>query len=182
VLRLRQGALRLKKKNRATNRSDVPAPIYFLGTFFEIFRSDFGKYFYGVFELVMQRSGQKRDKKIEGKKCQEKFFFSTFWQKVFDMDFPHFFNGVFELLLLRNAQKCHKKVKINKNKGTAPTSFSGYLADIRRFYIFFLSAPWLRAACHTKKNLVTESFCVLLKKFFYCPCLNVSPGPTLFVV
>jgi hypothetical protein len=31
--------------------------------FLEIFRSDFRKYFYGVFGLLMQRNGQKHDKK-----------------------------------------------------------------------------------------------------------------------
>jgi hypothetical protein len=37
----------------------------------------------------MQRNGQKRDKKIEGKNDRKTVLFSTsFWQKVFDMDFP----------------------------------------------------------------------------------------------
>jgi hypothetical protein len=50
-------------------------------------------------------------KKNEGKKRQEKGFFSQlFWQKVFDMDFhQQIFNGVFELPVLRNAQKRHQK-------------------------------------------------------------------------
>jgi hypothetical protein len=35
--------------------------------------------FYGVFELLMQRNGQKRDKKVEGKNDRKKMFFpSTF--------------------------------------------------------------------------------------------------------
>jgi hypothetical protein len=60
----------------------------------------------------MQRNGQKRDKKIEGKKRQETDFFplfsQLFWQKGFDMDFPQKgFCGVFELPLLRNAPKRH---------------------------------------------------------------------------
>jgi hypothetical protein len=39
--------------------------------FFEIFRSDFRKYFYGAFGLLMQRNGQKRDKKkIDGNRRQ----------------------------------------------------------------------------------------------------------------
>jgi hypothetical protein len=67
-----------KKKNK----SDVP--LRFL-------RSGCRKYFYGVFGLLMQRKGQKRDKQIDGKKF--------------------FFNGVFELPLLRNAQKRHIKKK-----------------------------------------------------------------------
>jgi hypothetical protein len=61
------------------------------------------------FELVMQRNGQKRDKKNRRDKRQD-FFPSFFWQKVFGMDFPQkVFGGVFELLWLRNAQKHHKK-------------------------------------------------------------------------
>jgi hypothetical protein len=51
-----QGAPKKKKKN------DVPTYLLFL-RFFEIFWSDFRKYFYGVFGLLMQRNGQKRDKK-----------------------------------------------------------------------------------------------------------------------
>jgi hypothetical protein len=79
--------------------------------FFEIFRSDFRKYFYGVFGLLLQRNGQKRDKKNRwenmtgGKKISQ-----LFRPKVFDMDLPQkVCFGVFELLLLRNAQKRHKK-------------------------------------------------------------------------
>jgi hypothetical protein len=47
--------------------------------------------------------------------------------------------GVFEFPLLRNAQKSHKK-----NQSLCldlPTSFSGYLLDIRRFPKKSLSAP-----------------------------------------
>ena len=48
--------------------------------FFAIFRSDFRKYFYGVFGLLMQRNGQKRDKKKSMGKDERKkvFFLSTF--------------------------------------------------------------------------------------------------------
>jgi hypothetical protein len=69
-----------KKKKKATY-----LPTYLSLRFFEIFRSDFRKYFYGVFGLLlMQRNGQKRDKKIEGKRRQEKgVFFSTFSAKSF---------------------------------------------------------------------------------------------------
>jgi hypothetical protein len=57
--------------------------------FFEIFRSDFRKYLYGVFGLLMLRNGQKRDKKSKKKDDRKKVFFSTFFgKKVFDMDFP----------------------------------------------------------------------------------------------
>jgi hypothetical protein len=45
------------------------------------------------------------------------------------------FYGVFEPPLLRNAQKRHKKTK----NRYLPTSFSGYLADIRRFQQLFSS-------------------------------------------
>jgi hypothetical protein len=67
--------------------------------FFEIFWSDFRKYFYGVFGLLMQRNGQKRDKKKSmGKDERKKVFFSQLFRpKVFDMDFPQkVFYGVFE--------------------------------------------------------------------------------------
>jgi hypothetical protein len=46
-----------EKKKR---RTYLPTFFPFL-RFFEIFRSDFRKYFYRVFELIMQRNGQKRD-------------------------------------------------------------------------------------------------------------------------
>jgi hypothetical protein len=74
--------------------------------------SDVRKYFYGVFGLLMQRNGQKRDEKNRWEKTTgKKFFFLNFFRpKVFDMYFPKkVFNGVLELPLLRNAQKRHKK-------------------------------------------------------------------------
>jgi hypothetical protein len=62
-----QGALKEEKKTRRTY-----LPTFFL-RFFEIFRSDFRKYVCGVFELLMQRNGQKRDKKkSKGKATGEK--------------------------------------------------------------------------------------------------------------
>jgi hypothetical protein len=72
--------------------------------FFEIFRSDFRKYFYGVFELVMQRNGQKTRFKKKRRGGTTGIFFSpsASWQKVSDMDFPKTGScGVFELPLLR---------------------------------------------------------------------------------
>jgi len=55
--------------------------------FFEVFRSDFRKYFYGVFGLLMQRNGQKRDKqKSKAKDDRNKFFFSQLFRpKAFDI-------------------------------------------------------------------------------------------------
>jgi hypothetical protein len=71
----------VQEKKRKTG---VPTYYLFL-RFFEIFRSGFRKYFYGVFGLLMQRNGQKRDKKkFDGKRRKEKsFFFSTFSAKSF---------------------------------------------------------------------------------------------------
>jgi hypothetical protein len=100
-----RGAEEEKKK------SDVPTYLPFL-SLFAIFRSDFRKYFYGVFGSLMQRNGQKRDKKKSmGKDDRKKVLFSQLFRpKVFDMDFPQkVFYGVFELPLLRNAQKRHGK-------------------------------------------------------------------------
>jgi hypothetical protein len=74
-----QGAPKKKKQ-----KTGVPTYLPFL-RFFEIFRSDFRKHFYGVFGLLMQRNGQKRDKNnFDGKRRKEKsFFFSTFSAKSF---------------------------------------------------------------------------------------------------
>jgi hypothetical protein len=52
--------LLLARGAEGKTKSDVPTYLPFL-RFFEIFRSDFRKYFYGVFGLLMQRNGQKRD-------------------------------------------------------------------------------------------------------------------------
>jgi hypothetical protein len=58
----------LRKEKKATC---LPNYLPFFAIF-EIFRSDFRKYFYGVFELLMQRNCQENAiKKIEGKKRQE---------------------------------------------------------------------------------------------------------------
>jgi hypothetical protein len=100
-----------KGRQIKNKKTDVPTYLLFL-RFFEIFRSDFRKYFYGVFGLLIQRNGEKRDKKTKskGKYDRKRLFFpQLFRPKVFDMDFPQkFFNGFFELLLLRNAQKRHQ--------------------------------------------------------------------------
>jgi hypothetical protein len=45
-----------KKKKKATY-----LPTYLFLRFFEILRSDFRKYLYGVFGVLMQRNGQERD-------------------------------------------------------------------------------------------------------------------------
>jgi hypothetical protein len=68
----RSGSL-LGNNQKATRLHLPAASSYYLPTFFgdflkDFFGSGFGKYFYGVFELVMQRNGQKRDEKIEGNK------------------------------------------------------------------------------------------------------------------
>jgi hypothetical protein len=74
-----RGAEEKKRKKRRTY-----LPTYLFLRFFEIFRSDFRKYFYGVFGLRMQRNGQKRDKKIDGKRRKETpFFLSTFSAQSF---------------------------------------------------------------------------------------------------
>jgi hypothetical protein len=46
------------RKKKRKRKSDVPTYLPFL-RFFEIFRSGFRKYFYGVFRPLMQRNGQK---------------------------------------------------------------------------------------------------------------------------
>jgi hypothetical protein len=74
-----------KKQNKTTY-----LPTYLFLRFFEIFRSDFRKYFYGVFGLLMQRNGQKRDKKkSKGKDDRKKVFFLNFFgQKFLTWIFP----------------------------------------------------------------------------------------------
>jgi hypothetical protein len=52
----------LKQQVRALKKggkSDVPTFLLFLKVFFEIFKSDFRSYLYGVFELLMQRNCKK---------------------------------------------------------------------------------------------------------------------------
>jgi hypothetical protein len=77
------------KGRRRRKKNDVPTYLPFL-RFFAIFRSDFRKYFYGVFEFLIQRNGQKRDKtKSMGKDDRKKVFFSQLFRpKCFGMDFP----------------------------------------------------------------------------------------------
>jgi hypothetical protein len=86
-----QGAPKKKKE-----KSDVPTYLPFL-RFFAIFRSDFLKYFYGVCELLMQRNGQKRDKKNPREKTKGKklFFLNFFGQKFLTWTFPKKFLMVF---------------------------------------------------------------------------------------
>jgi hypothetical protein len=80
-------------------------PTYLFLRLFEIFRSDFRNYLYGVFGLLMQRNGQKRDIKNRWENTSDRKkvpFFSTFnffgqkFFKVFDMDFPQ---KVYEVFL-----------------------------------------------------------------------------------
>jgi hypothetical protein len=69
-------------RRRRKKKSDVPA--YLFLRLFEIFRSDFRIYFYGVFGLLMQRNGQKRDKRNPmGKDERKKVFFLNFFGKSF---------------------------------------------------------------------------------------------------
>jgi hypothetical protein len=77
-------------------------------------------------------------KKNDGTKCRgKKYYFSTFLEKVFDMVFfQKVFNGVFKNPLVekrtKNAIKKSRKYCFSETK-YLPTSFSGYLPDIRRF-------------------------------------------------
>jgi hypothetical protein len=122
VLRYRQGP-RGAEANKKSN--DAPTYLLFL-RFFAIFGSDFGKYFFGVFGLLMQRNGQKRDKnKSMGKDDRKKVFFSQLFRpKVFDMDFPQkVFYSAFELLLLRT----HKNA-MGKDERKKVFSFSTFSA------------------------------------------------------
>jgi hypothetical protein len=65
-----------RRAEEKKQKTGVPTYLPFL-RFFEIFRSDFRKYLYGVFGLLMQRNGQKRDKKKSmGKDDRKKVFFS----------------------------------------------------------------------------------------------------------
>jgi hypothetical protein len=65
----------IKGRRRKEKKSDVPTYLPFL-RFFEVFRSDLRKCFYGVFGLLMQRNGQKRDKtKPMGKDERKRVFF-----------------------------------------------------------------------------------------------------------
>jgi hypothetical protein len=85
-----------EEKKRKKRRTYLPTCYLFL-RFFEIFRSDLRKHFYGVFGLRMQSNGQKRDKKKSmGKDERKKVFFSQLFRpKVFDMYFPlKSFHGV----------------------------------------------------------------------------------------
>jgi hypothetical protein len=73
-------------------------PTYFFLRFFDIFRSDFGKYFCGVFYFLMQRNGQKRDKKqIERKKMTQ--------QNIPPQLFCHFFVDTFSSWEMHKSSK-----------------------------------------------------------------------------
>jgi hypothetical protein len=77
--------------------------------FFEIFRSNFRKYVYGVFGLLMQRNGQKRDKKNRWEKTTRKkvFFCNFFGQKFLTWTFPKKCFLVFLNWALNHEQRCH---------------------------------------------------------------------------
>jgi hypothetical protein len=135
------------KGRQREKKNDVPTYLPFFLRFFEIFRSDFRKYVYGVFGLLMQRNGQKRDKKkLWEKTTGKKFFFLNFFgQKLLTWSSPKKLFVVFlnsPCPLLRNAQKRHKTkvIKINKKK-YLPTPFSDHLPDIRRFQKKILWRP-----------------------------------------
>jgi hypothetical protein len=51
----------VKGRSIKKNKKRGYLPTYLFLRFFEIFRSDFRKYFCGVFGLLMPRNGQKRD-------------------------------------------------------------------------------------------------------------------------
>jgi hypothetical protein len=117
-----------KARGAEEKKSEVGTMVPFL-RFFKIFRSDFRKYFNGVFEFLMQRNGQKRDKKTKRKTTGNKFFSSTFGKKLLTRTSPKklfmvFLN--FELPVLRNAQKRHKK-GLMKKKVLWHLAFIGYL-------------------------------------------------------
>jgi hypothetical protein len=101
-----QGAPEKKKKKKKMRRTYLSAVFEI---FCEVFRSDFKKYFCGVFGLLMQRNGKKTRQKSIGKDERKKVCFSQLFRpKAFDMGFPQkVLNGVFELPLLRNAKKGH---------------------------------------------------------------------------
>jgi hypothetical protein len=85
-----QGAPKPKGKKE---KSDVPTTYLPFLRFFEIFSSDFRKYFYGVLGLLMQRNGQKRDKKKSMGKYERKNVF--FGQKFLTWTSPKKFLMVF---------------------------------------------------------------------------------------
>jgi hypothetical protein len=73
--RLSCAVCRQRAPKKKTKKTGVPTYLPFL-RFFEIFWSDFRQYFYGVFGLLVQRNGQKRDKKKSmGKDDRKKVFF-----------------------------------------------------------------------------------------------------------
>jgi hypothetical protein len=113
---------RLKNKRRGTY-----LPTYFFLRLFEIFTSDFENVFMAFLGFsYAEKRAKNAIKKIEGKRRQEKSFFSQlFRQKAFDMDFPQFCNGIFELPLLRNAQKLDSKTPPKKTHTKTKTKEEG---------------------------------------------------------
>jgi hypothetical protein len=80
---------------------------YIFLRFFEIFTSDFRKYVYGVFGLLMQRNGQKRDKtKSMGKDDRKKVFFSQLHLSVLTIGGALIWAG---LLLRTTAWPLHRR-------------------------------------------------------------------------
>ena len=106
-----QGAQKKKPK-----KTDVPTYLLFL-RFFEIFRSDFRKYFYGVFGLLMQRNGQKRDKQNRWEKTTGKWFIflNFFGQKFLTWTFPKkFFIDFLTPLIEKRTKTPWEKMKGKK--------------------------------------------------------------------
>jgi hypothetical protein len=72
----------------------------------------------GVFELLMQKNGQKNAMKQSAKNAikqskENSFFSQLFWQKAFDMGFPRFFSWCFCTPLSEKRPKApYKKVNI----------------------------------------------------------------------
>jgi hypothetical protein len=69
--------------NKKQKNATVPTYLPFL-RFFEIFRSDFRKYFYGVLGSSCRETAKNAKNKSDGKRRKEKSFFSsTFSAKSF---------------------------------------------------------------------------------------------------
>jgi hypothetical protein len=86
-----QNTRRGKGRQKKNQKKTTYLPTYLFLRFCEIFRSDFRKYFYGVFGLLMQRNGQKRNNFFLGweKTTGKKFLFLNFFgQKFLTWIFP----------------------------------------------------------------------------------------------
>jgi hypothetical protein len=102
-------------------------PTYLFLRFFEIFRSDFRKYFMVFLGSSCRETAKNAIKKKLWEKTTGKKNPQYFRPKVFDIDFsPKVFVvcGVFELTLLRNAQKRLLFFLIKKYQPTPFRSFS----------------------------------------------------------